>query len=305
MPPEMNSLQHELLKDEYESCRTRYEDIYKAIWTQFNYFIIAVGGLIAFGKENFGMELLILIASVPLVFWFWATFEPLNGYADQAAERASAIELIFNRQLFNQEIADYETARKKSDNLEPPGMWHFTKFIARRLTAGLNGKSSKGSAWDSEELKKKSAGRLARGGALLLIAVMTTTHFRLTEFSHQYPAVKGYCLGLFNGMNTAVIVAASFLSVPASAFFFVKALFREELRSGVRTCVRIGAASMHLIAVSALSSYLTKIFYEVPTGSKQSQYEIIVTNRKDDIILTGPRQLIEKVKVNGRQNDDR
>ncbi|MFM9873696.1 MAG: hypothetical protein ACKVQS_09565 [Fimbriimonadaceae bacterium] len=92
----LNEKEYELLKLEYAACAERYENLYKSIWTQFNYFIIATGALLAFGKDSFKIESLIVLASFPLLFWYFGTFETLNKYADKASERASEIENIFN-----------------------------------------------------------------------------------------------------------------------------------------------------------------------------------------------------------------
>jgi len=92
--------QIELYKAEHDECVRRYEDIYKAIWTQFNYFIVVAGAALGFGKEAVGVPLAGLVACLALIFWYWATFEPLNRYGDQVARRAAILERILNKDLF-------------------------------------------------------------------------------------------------------------------------------------------------------------------------------------------------------------
>jgi hypothetical protein len=91
----------ELYDLEYQACADRYEHIYSAIWTQFNYFLVAAGVLLGFGKDALGVPLAGILACVSLVFWYWATFEPLNRYGDSVARRAAILERIRNRDVFD------------------------------------------------------------------------------------------------------------------------------------------------------------------------------------------------------------
>ncbi|HEX8456658.1 MAG TPA: hypothetical protein VF656_04985 [Pyrinomonadaceae bacterium] len=87
----------ELYKVEYEKAVERYLDIYKSIWTNFSYMSIVAGGILTFGSQIFSVkETSILLASIPLFFWYFATYLPLNKYGDQTAERLVEIEAIVN-----------------------------------------------------------------------------------------------------------------------------------------------------------------------------------------------------------------
>src|SRR5712692_8172517 len=86
----------ELYKLEYERCAIRYEDIYKAIWTNFSYLAVVAGAILTFGGDRFQPEVSALLACLPLFFWWLATFEPLNRYGDRAATRLKEIEETVN-----------------------------------------------------------------------------------------------------------------------------------------------------------------------------------------------------------------
>src|SRR5256885_12536802 len=86
----------ELYKLEYERCTIRYEEIYKALWTNFSYLAVVAGAILTFGGDRFPIELSVLLACTPLIFWFWSNFVPLNEYGDKVEERLSWIEQIVN-----------------------------------------------------------------------------------------------------------------------------------------------------------------------------------------------------------------
>ena len=113
--------ERELYDVEYKGCAERYERIYQATWTQFNYFLVAAGVLLGFGKDSVGIYMAGILACLALLFWFWATFEPLNRYGDQVAGRAAALERIYNQEVFG--LSDDEHVR---------GLRHFSSFERRR-----------------------------------------------------------------------------------------------------------------------------------------------------------------------------
>lgn len=84
----------ELYKMEYERAAARYEDIYKATWTNFSYLAAVSGAILAFGGDKLGKDVAGILASVPLLFWYWATFEPLNIYGDDVVQRLKELEGI-------------------------------------------------------------------------------------------------------------------------------------------------------------------------------------------------------------------
>src|SRR4051794_3083533 len=96
----------ELYKLEYEKAAQRYDDVYKSIWTNFSYMAAIAGGILTFGKDKFGIGLSALVAYLFLLFWWLATFEPLNHYADKVAERLADIENILNEKYGNNLFKD-------------------------------------------------------------------------------------------------------------------------------------------------------------------------------------------------------
>jgi len=78
----------ELYKMEYERCAQRYDDLYRAAWTNFSYIALIAGAILTFGSARFMPELSIFLATIPLLFWWLASFEPLNRYGDQVENRS-------------------------------------------------------------------------------------------------------------------------------------------------------------------------------------------------------------------------
>lgn len=88
----------ELLKLEYKTAATRYNNIYESVWTIFSYLSAVSGAIVAFGPDKVRWDLLTVIAALPLLFWFWSTYLPLDEYGQHTLERLSAIETNFKNQ---------------------------------------------------------------------------------------------------------------------------------------------------------------------------------------------------------------
>jgi hypothetical protein len=108
-----------LYKMEYEKCADRYDNIYKAVWTNFSYMVVVAGGILTFASARFPNETIVFFAALPLIFWFWATFVPMNAYGDQVGKRLTRIETTINRQ--------FQLASSNSEGLN-----HFTDFEERQ-----------------------------------------------------------------------------------------------------------------------------------------------------------------------------
>ena len=105
----------ELNKLEYEIGATRYENIYQAMWRIFQYLILLAGGLLTFGQQVIqDHNLLAIVASIPLHFWFWSTFLPMDRYGNWTAERLGHLE---------KEVFEKEYGAKLN---------HFRHFVAER-----------------------------------------------------------------------------------------------------------------------------------------------------------------------------
>jgi hypothetical protein len=48
--------------------------------------------ILSFGGQRFYGEPLAVLASIPLIFWFWSTYVPLNRYGEQALDNLVTIE---------------------------------------------------------------------------------------------------------------------------------------------------------------------------------------------------------------------
>jgi hypothetical protein len=92
----------ELYKLEYEKCAERYENIYKAVWTNFSFMSLVAGGILAFGKDIVGLDvpggrsLIVFFACMTLLFWFVSSFIPMNRYGYAAGDRLAQIEVTLN-----------------------------------------------------------------------------------------------------------------------------------------------------------------------------------------------------------------
>jgi len=85
-----------LYKLEYQLTAERYENIFKAIWQNFSYMTAISGAVLAFGGDRFQPHFLWFIACSPLVFWYWASFEPLNRYGEAVEDTLAGIEAKLN-----------------------------------------------------------------------------------------------------------------------------------------------------------------------------------------------------------------
>lgn len=83
---------------EYQKAAERYDNIYRSIWTIFSYLTAVAAGVLAFGSDRIEPHALICIAAIPLLFWFWTTYLPLDRYGNQVVNRLRELEcLLKNR----------------------------------------------------------------------------------------------------------------------------------------------------------------------------------------------------------------
>jgi len=141
-PPALAKDTLEAYKLEYEKCAQRYDDVYKAAWTNFSYMAIVAGAILTFGGDRFLPELSAFLACIPLLFWWLASFEPLNRYGDQVIERLSCIELI----LTNLYSLDTLTPKQTAAVARHKGLRHFRNFKEREKK-GIKIPASKKFRW--------------------------------------------------------------------------------------------------------------------------------------------------------------
>lgn len=121
----------DLYKMEYETCAKRYNDLYSAAWTNFSYMALFAGGILTFGGTRFVTSLTAFLACLPLLFWWIATFEPLNRYGDQVQKDLGDIENALNALCFpNTLITAVESGLDKPQT-RPKGLTHFQDFANR------------------------------------------------------------------------------------------------------------------------------------------------------------------------------
>lgn len=86
----------EAYKLEYQLAASRYENIYKAIWQIFSYLSAVTGAILTFGGDRFQQNLLWVLTSVPLFFWYLSAYLPLDRYGHRCLDRLAAIEKEIN-----------------------------------------------------------------------------------------------------------------------------------------------------------------------------------------------------------------
>lgn len=119
-----------MYKMEYEKAAQRYNDLYNAAWTNFSYMALVAGGLLTFGGARFVAPLTVVLACLPLLFWWLASFEPLNRYGDKVQAELEGIEKALTALCISQDFP--KDAQK--------GLTHFSNFAQRgqRQSASLD-----------------------------------------------------------------------------------------------------------------------------------------------------------------------
>ncbi len=113
----------DLYKMEYETCAKRYNDLYSAAWTNFSYMALFAGGILTFAGSRFVTPLTAFLACLPLLFWWIATFEPLNRYGDTVQKDLGLTEKALN-ELGISNLKNVGNDAKK-------GLSHFREFAGR------------------------------------------------------------------------------------------------------------------------------------------------------------------------------
>lgn len=127
-----NKEQIELLKQEYKMAAERYENIYKAVWQIFQYLAALSAAIFAFGGRllpSLPLWSISILASVPLIFWYFVTFLPLNRYGDEVAKRLALIEKSLNNLVFGPQPDKSSTSK---DNTSV-GIDLYTNFQKRLI----------------------------------------------------------------------------------------------------------------------------------------------------------------------------
>jgi hypothetical protein len=108
----------DFLKAEYDACSRRYNDIYSSVWRIFSYLAVAGGAVFGLGTNDLHLGLRVLFAGIPIGFWYFVSYRPLDLYACHVAERAAAIESQINALVF--------------PGAPTSGLRHFTEYVESR-----------------------------------------------------------------------------------------------------------------------------------------------------------------------------
>jgi hypothetical protein len=90
--PDVISRHLELVKLEYEHSAERYENIYKAIWQQFQYIALSAGAIGALSKGDWPVSARVFVTLTPLIFWVSVSFLPMDFYGNALRGRLKKIE---------------------------------------------------------------------------------------------------------------------------------------------------------------------------------------------------------------------
>ncbi len=132
--PSSNEKTIDLLKMEYEVCARRYNDLYNSAWTNFSYMALFSGGILTFAGSRFVMPLTAFLACLPLLFWWAATFEPLNRYGDEVQS-----DLVDSENALNALGVTPYGLRGEAGK----GLNHFQKFASREARTSNTGTAIK------------------------------------------------------------------------------------------------------------------------------------------------------------------
>jgi hypothetical protein len=103
---------------EYEKAADRYENIYKALWQNFQYLALVSAAILTFGKDSLPAFMIIALAGLPVLFWFVAQFIPLDRYGNATRLRLAKIEKAFTKYF----------KENSTNNKVIPIFEHYTEF---------------------------------------------------------------------------------------------------------------------------------------------------------------------------------
>ena len=111
---------------EYQKAAERYDNIYRSMWTIFSYLTAVAAGILAFGADKrIEWHALICIAAIPLLFWFWTTYMPLDRYGNKVLNRLGQIERLLNSN-FHTTLNHFNPAADKELSVRKP-LWRALK----------------------------------------------------------------------------------------------------------------------------------------------------------------------------------
>jgi hypothetical protein len=250
----------ELYALEYTTASARYENVYKALWQNFNYLTVLAAGILAFGKDGLGLPLSSVLTALVFILWYWSSFEPLNHYGDRTALRLGKIENLLTT-LGMQKLPGLSV-----DSTEF-GLRHFVEFNA--LAAGSGSKMNLCCRW------------IVCALIVLGIAVVV----KMMQITILATAIWWVSVG---GMGLLLALVGALLWRD----------FEPRLR--VRTVVQIFAAILHLFVLSVLLKTGPGWEYLRPPPSKPPQTQPVrVLMDESDKLTIQNIATITKVRAMG------
>lgn len=104
---------------EYQQCMESYRHTYATIWQAGSIFAAASAALIAFSSKSDGALpwWIQLLAPMPIIFWWWGIFWPMNRYGEWRSNRLKTIEGLLSEggaasDLHMEHFRHFDRARK-------------------------------------------------------------------------------------------------------------------------------------------------------------------------------------------------
>lgn len=201
----------ELYKLEYERCSIRYEDIYRAIWTNFSYLTVVSGAILAFGSNQLDIMLASFIACFPLLFWYWATYRPMDKYANDTLKTLESLESTLNSKY-------------------PVKLQHYSNFLKTKESRGAGGLQP-----DKSQVHIRARTAIQAFFFFLHVIVIVLS-YRIYEGNLIFwlMAIGIYCLYITTHLGTDErkrVVNAIVLTVAGVALFFLLVKTPEPKRT--------------------------------------------------------------------------
>ena len=132
-PMDPQQVRADLLKIEYEKAADRYDNIYQSIWTIFSYMSAVTVAFLAFGGERITPLAIASTAPVPLIFWFWSTYLPLDRYGNRTLSALKAIE-DRAKSVYDAPLKHYSAFARERHGLWPDFWDKWTVFKKEKKT---------------------------------------------------------------------------------------------------------------------------------------------------------------------------
>jgi hypothetical protein len=200
--------------DEYKLAAERYNEIYKAVWQNFSYMALLSGAILTFGKDTAGPTAAALTACIPLLVWYWATFEPLNRYGTLVEHHLTVLERELGYRLYTKLYRNRFRGKTKRDRdkdaLGAPNRVPYYLSVLGIISAFVVGYRG----WFEQPVTPVP--QLVASGVLIVIVVFFGSLFKILVHDHTHVSVRRTIRLLFGFLVHAVFALLLGMSVAKS-----------------------------------------------------------------------------------------